>query len=74
MLLICSFILNVLKAVLSVSVPGLSTWFFTGQELEKTEEEELLSWEAYMKDNYLSSTRQVKSQSMEHRVQDTAEK
>uniref|UniRef100_A0A8C2GVL8 Transient receptor potential cation channel, subfamily M, member 2 n=1 Tax=Cyprinus carpio TaxID=7962 RepID=A0A8C2GVL8_CYPCA len=44
------------------------------QELEKTEEEELLSWEAYMKDNYLSSTRQVKSQSMEHRVQDTAEK
>ncbi|XP_077071926.1 transient receptor potential cation channel subfamily M member 2 isoform X3 [Siphateles boraxobius] len=44
------------------------------QKLEKTEEEELLSWEAYMKDNYLASTRQDQSQSMEHRIQDTAEK
>ncbi|XP_048050691.1 transient receptor potential cation channel subfamily M member 2 isoform X2 [Megalobrama amblycephala] len=44
------------------------------QELEQTEEEELLSWEAYMKDNYLASTRQDESQSVEHRIQDTAEK
>ncbi|KTG36711.1 hypothetical protein cypCar_00028515 [Cyprinus carpio] len=36
------------------------------QELEQTEEEELLSWEAYMKDNYLASTRQDESQSVEH--------
>ncbi|XP_077072333.1 transient receptor potential cation channel subfamily M member 2-like isoform X3 [Siphateles boraxobius] len=43
------------------------------QKLEKAEEEELLSWEAYMKDNYLASTRQDQSQSMEHRIQDTAE-
>uniref|UniRef100_A0A8C1D523 Transient receptor potential cation channel, subfamily M, member 2 n=1 Tax=Cyprinus carpio carpio TaxID=630221 RepID=A0A8C1D523_CYPCA len=43
------------------------------QELEQTEEEELLSWEAYMKDNYLASTRQDESQSVEHRIQDTAE-
>ncbi|XP_056127350.1 transient receptor potential cation channel subfamily M member 2 [Rhinichthys klamathensis goyatoka] len=44
------------------------------QELEQTEEEELLSWEAFMKDNYLVSTRQDESQSVEHRIQDTAEK
>ncbi|XDV29944.1 hypothetical protein PO909_032961 [Leuciscus waleckii] len=44
------------------------------QELKQTEEEELLSWEALMKDNYLASTRQDESQSMEHRIQDTAEK
>nr|XP_009303267.1 transient receptor potential cation channel subfamily M member 2 isoform X2 [Danio rerio]6DRK_A Chain A, Transient receptor potential cation channel, subfamily M, member 2 [Danio rerio]6DRK_B Chain B, Transient receptor potential cation channel, subfamily M, member 2 [Danio rerio]6DRK_C Chain C, Transient receptor potential cation channel, subfamily M, member 2 [Danio rerio]6DRK_D Chain D, Transient receptor potential cation channel, subfamily M, member 2 [Danio rerio] len=44
------------------------------QELEQTEEEELLSWEAYMKDNYLASTRQDESQSVEHRIHDTAEK
>ncbi|XP_039539523.1 transient receptor potential cation channel subfamily M member 2 isoform X2 [Pimephales promelas] len=44
------------------------------QELEQSEEEELLSWEAFMKDNYLVSTRQDESQSMEHRIQDTAEK
>ncbi|XP_051566552.1 transient receptor potential cation channel subfamily M member 2 [Myxocyprinus asiaticus] len=44
------------------------------QELEQTEEEELLSWEAFMKDNYLASSRQDESQSVEHRIQDTAEK
>ncbi|KAI2660922.1 Transient receptor potential cation channel subfamily M member 2 [Labeo rohita] len=44
------------------------------QELEQTVDEELLSWEAYMKDNYLASTRQDESQSVEHRIQDTAEK
>ncbi len=59
---------------MSVWIPGLSAWFFPGQELEQTEEEELLSWEAYMKDNYLASSRQDESQSVEHRIQDTAEK
>ncbi|XP_056610904.1 LOW QUALITY PROTEIN: transient receptor potential cation channel subfamily M member 2 [Triplophysa dalaica] len=44
------------------------------RELEKTEEEELLSWEALMKENFLSSARQEESQSNEHRIQDTAEK
>lgn len=44
------------------------------EKLEQTKEEELLSWEAFMKDNYLASTRQDESQSMEHRIQDTAEK
>ncbi|XP_073710850.1 transient receptor potential cation channel subfamily M member 2 isoform X2 [Misgurnus anguillicaudatus] len=44
------------------------------RELGKSEEEELLSWEAFMKDNYLSSTRQEENHSMEHRIQDTAEK
>uniref|UniRef100_A0A673J154 Ion transport domain-containing protein n=1 Tax=Sinocyclocheilus rhinocerous TaxID=307959 RepID=A0A673J154_9TELE len=47
---------------------------FIRGELEQTEEEELLSWEAYMKDNYLASTRQDESQSVEHRIQHTAEK
>uniref|UniRef100_A0AAR2KSS3 TRPM SLOG domain-containing protein n=1 Tax=Pygocentrus nattereri TaxID=42514 RepID=A0AAR2KSS3_PYGNA len=37
-------------------------------------DEELLSWESFMKDNYLSSLRQDKSQSVEHRIQDTVEK
>ncbi|XP_072541667.1 transient receptor potential cation channel subfamily M member 2 [Salminus brasiliensis] len=44
------------------------------QELSQSEEEELLSWESFMKDNYLASLRQDKSQSVEHRIQDTAEK
>ncbi|KAM4609093.1 transient receptor potential cation channel subfamily M member 2 [Polymixia lowei] len=43
-------------------------------ELPQTEEEELLSWEALMKDNYLLSTRQEQSQSMERRILDTAQK
>lgn len=68
------YCLHHFKKLWSVSIPGLSTWFNTGQELEQTEEEELLSWEAYMKDNYLASTRQDESQSVEHRIQDTAEK
>ncbi|KAK7169558.1 hypothetical protein R3I93_005513 [Phoxinus phoxinus] len=44
------------------------------QELEQNKEKEMLSWEAFMKDNYLASTRQEKSQTVEHRIQDTAEK
>ncbi|KAK0151529.1 Transient receptor potential cation channel subfamily M member 2 [Merluccius polli] len=43
-------------------------------ELPQAEEEELLSWEALMKDNYLLSTRQEQSQSMERRILDTAQK
>ncbi|XP_078142127.1 transient receptor potential cation channel subfamily M member 2 [Centroberyx gerrardi] len=43
-------------------------------KLPQTEEEELLSWEALMKDNYLLSTRQEQSQSTERRILDTAQK
>uniref|UniRef100_A0A667XU13 Transient receptor potential cation channel, subfamily M, member 2 n=1 Tax=Myripristis murdjan TaxID=586833 RepID=A0A667XU13_9TELE len=43
-------------------------------KLPQAEEEELLSWEALMKDNYLLSTRQEQSQSMERRIDDTARK
>uniref|UniRef100_A0A4W6FEJ6 Transient receptor potential cation channel, subfamily M, member 2 n=1 Tax=Lates calcarifer TaxID=8187 RepID=A0A4W6FEJ6_LATCA len=43
-------------------------------ELPQIEEEELLSWEALMKDRYLQSTEQEQSQSMERRIQDTAQK
>ncbi|XP_029557806.1 transient receptor potential cation channel subfamily M member 2 isoform X2 [Salmo trutta] len=44
------------------------------EELPEAEEEELLSWESFMKDNYLLSCRQRQSQSMEHRTTDTADK
>uniref|UniRef100_A0A6Q2WPK8 Transient receptor potential cation channel subfamily M member 2 n=1 Tax=Esox lucius TaxID=8010 RepID=A0A6Q2WPK8_ESOLU len=37
------------------------------EELSKEEEEELLSWESFMKDNYLQSTRQQHSQDMDQR-------
>ncbi|TNN53990.1 Transient receptor potential cation channel subfamily M member 2 [Liparis tanakae] len=43
-------------------------------ELPQMEEEELLSWEALMKDRYLLSTQQDQSQSMERRILDTAQK
>ncbi|KAG9349264.1 hypothetical protein JZ751_027707 [Albula glossodonta] len=43
-------------------------------ELRQVEEEEMLSWEAFMKENYLAVTRRDWSQSMEHRIQDTADK
>ncbi|XP_037644765.1 transient receptor potential cation channel subfamily M member 2 [Sebastes umbrosus] len=43
-------------------------------ELPQVEEEELLSWEALMKDRYLLSTQQEESQSMERRILDTAQK
>ncbi|KAI4893011.1 hypothetical protein NFI96_027337 [Prochilodus magdalenae] len=44
------------------------------KELTQSEEEDLLAWESFMKDNYLSSLRQDKNQSVEYRIQDTAEK
>ncbi|XP_037542317.1 transient receptor potential cation channel subfamily M member 2 [Nematolebias whitei] len=43
-------------------------------ELPQMEEEELLSWEALMKDRYLLSSQQELSQSMEGRILDTAQK
>ncbi|KAF7658007.1 hypothetical protein LDENG_00019260 [Lucifuga dentata] len=43
-------------------------------ELPQTEEEELLSWEALIKDKYLLSTQREQSQSMERRILDTAQK
>ncbi|XP_071321114.1 transient receptor potential cation channel subfamily M member 2 [Trachinotus anak] len=43
-------------------------------ELPQIEEEELLSWEALMKDRYLLSTQQEQSQSTERRILDTAQK
>ncbi|XP_030642340.1 transient receptor potential cation channel subfamily M member 2-like [Chanos chanos] len=42
--------------------------------LPKEEEELLLSWETLMTDNYLASMHQDSSQSMECRIQETAEK
>uniref|UniRef100_A0A8C8FNT2 Transient receptor potential cation channel subfamily M member 2 n=1 Tax=Oncorhynchus tshawytscha TaxID=74940 RepID=A0A8C8FNT2_ONCTS len=41
------------------------------ERLPEVEEEELLSWESFMKDNYLLSCRQQQSQSMEQRTTDT---
>ncbi|XP_077393579.1 transient receptor potential cation channel subfamily M member 2 [Festucalex cinctus] len=43
-------------------------------ELPHIEEEELLSWEALMKDRYLLSTQQQQSQTMERCIVDTAHK
>uniref|UniRef100_A0A3Q1FJK9 Transient receptor potential cation channel, subfamily M, member 2 n=1 Tax=Acanthochromis polyacanthus TaxID=80966 RepID=A0A3Q1FJK9_9TELE len=43
-------------------------------ELPPIEEEELLSWEALMKDRYLLSAQQEQSQSVERRILDTAQK
>lgn len=43
-------------------------------ELAPIEEEELLSWEALMKDRYLLSEQQEQSQSVERRILDTAQK
>ncbi|XP_076026108.1 transient receptor potential cation channel subfamily M member 2-like isoform X1 [Genypterus blacodes] len=44
------------------------------EELPLTEEEELLSWEALIKDQYLQSSQQEQSQSVERRIIDTAQK
>ncbi|XP_023193351.1 transient receptor potential cation channel subfamily M member 2 isoform X1 [Xiphophorus maculatus] len=44
------------------------------KQLPQTEEEELLSWEALMKDRHLLSARQEQSQSMERRILDTSQK
>ncbi|KAM4731283.1 transient receptor potential cation channel subfamily M member 2 [Anableps anableps] len=43
-------------------------------QLSQIEEEELLSWEALMKDRYLLAARQEQSQSMEKRILDTSQK
>ncbi|KAI7808565.1 putative transient receptor potential cation channel subfamily M member 2 [Triplophysa rosa] len=70
--ILISHLIIFIKGVLLRTPPQKHKHF--RRELEKTEEEELLSWEALMKDNYLSSARQEESQSTEHRIQDTAEK
>ncbi|XP_053352590.1 transient receptor potential cation channel subfamily M member 2 [Clarias gariepinus] len=44
------------------------------KELSQKEEEELMSWESFMKENYLASLKQDDNQSMEHRMEETAEK
>ncbi|XP_072556390.1 transient receptor potential cation channel subfamily M member 2 isoform X3 [Paramormyrops kingsleyae] len=44
------------------------------QQLSRFEEEEMLSWEALMQENFLAKSRQEQSQSVEYRVQDTSEK
>ncbi|XP_062862686.1 transient receptor potential cation channel subfamily M member 2 [Trichomycterus rosablanca] len=43
------------------------------QELSQKEDEELLSWESFMKDNYLASLKHDMSQSTDQRIQNTAE-
>lgn len=43
-------------------------------ELSKSQEEELLSWEALMKDRYLVSLQQEQKGNMERRVQETVQK
>lgn len=43
-------------------------------ELPQVEEEELLSWEALMKDQYLVSLHMEQNQNMEHHILDTAQK
>lgn len=47
---------------------------FSEIPLPENEEEELLSWEALMKDRYLLSTQQEQNQNMERRILDTAQK
>ncbi|XP_066542683.1 transient receptor potential cation channel subfamily M member 2-like [Hoplias malabaricus] len=44
------------------------------QKLTPEKEKNLLSWESSMKENYLALQRQNRNQSVEHRIQDTAEK
>ncbi|XP_062389614.1 transient receptor potential cation channel subfamily M member 2-like [Sardina pilchardus] len=39
-------------------------------DLSKTEEEDLMTWEAFMKDNYMATQCQERSESMEHRILD----
>lgn len=43
-------------------------------KLSKSQEEELLSWEALMKDRYLVSLQQKQNGNMERRVQETVQK
>ncbi|XP_048857884.1 transient receptor potential cation channel subfamily M member 2 isoform X2 [Brienomyrus brachyistius] len=44
------------------------------EQLTRFEEEEMLSWEALMQENFLAKSRQEQSQSVEYRVQHTSEK
>ncbi|XP_042350815.1 transient receptor potential cation channel subfamily M member 2 [Plectropomus leopardus] len=61
-----------IRSVVLCRPPIISTDFKS--TLPQIEEEELLSWEALMKDRYLLSTQQEQSQSMERRILDTAQK
>uniref|UniRef100_A0AAY4EJ95 Transient receptor potential cation channel subfamily M member 2 n=1 Tax=Denticeps clupeoides TaxID=299321 RepID=A0AAY4EJ95_9TELE len=44
------------------------------EQLSQAEEEGLLTWEAFMKDNYLMITNQERIQSMEYHIQNTSER
>ncbi|XP_061081605.1 transient receptor potential cation channel subfamily M member 2-like [Conger conger] len=44
------------------------------EELSQLEEEEVLSWEAFMKENHLANSQRDLSQSMQCRIQDTSDK
>lgn len=48
--------------------------FFSEVSITKEEEEELLSWEILMRDTYVLSEQQAKSQSMEGLIQDSSQK
>ncbi|XP_007577647.1 transient receptor potential cation channel subfamily M member 2 [Poecilia formosa] len=61
-----------IRKMVLCKAPTPSTEF--KKQLNPIEEEELLSWEALMKDRYLLSARQEKSQSMERCIPDTSQK
>uniref|UniRef100_A0A3B3UXB0 Transient receptor potential cation channel, subfamily M, member 2 n=1 Tax=Poecilia latipinna TaxID=48699 RepID=A0A3B3UXB0_9TELE len=61
-----------IRKMVLFKAPTPSTEF--SKQLNPIEEEELLSWEALMKDRYLLSARQEKSQSMERCIPDTSQK
>ncbi|KAJ8253025.1 hypothetical protein GJAV_G00208300 [Gymnothorax javanicus] len=44
------------------------------EELSQAEEEEMLSWEAFMKENHLACSQRDRSHSIERRIQDTSDK
>uniref|UniRef100_A0AAV2J9I3 Ion transport domain-containing protein n=1 Tax=Knipowitschia caucasica TaxID=637954 RepID=A0AAV2J9I3_KNICA len=67
--ILLSHLYLLLRLVLRRPAPA-STAF--KQELSQLEEEELLSWEALMKDRYLMSLKQQQMQSTEQRITDTA--
>lgn len=53
---------------------SLAWAIFSEIELLKSQEEELLSWEALMKDRYLVSLQQEQSGNTERRVQETVQR
>ncbi|PWA31202.1 hypothetical protein CCH79_00002932 [Gambusia affinis] len=61
-----------IRKIVLFKAPILSTEF--KKQLSQIEEEELLSWEALMKDRHLLSAQQEQSQSMERRILDTSQK